>query len=177
MAVAAQAPLAAPCSAPSRARGWSRVGGIVLGGLVWAGCGASLAPGEAARDANDTRQAGALDAPAFDDPAPLASSNGVAQLTWSGPPADYEVQLEHGEHARTVYRGPLPSAHLSGLPEGDHAVRVRVHEDGAASPWSAAKVVQVRHHASALVWPLVGLGLLTFGGTVATVLRSSRGSA
>jgi hypothetical protein len=148
---------AAPVDAPFRswARRWSSVPGLAVAGFLigWVGPSAAATP-------------------AFDDLAPLVSHDGVAQLSWSGPPADYEVRLEQGERARVVYRGSLPSAHLSGLLEGDYAVRVR--EGGVASPWSAAKPILVRHHPLPLVLGLMGLGLLAFVGTVVVVLHSSR---
>lgn len=156
-----------------RRSGHSRAAFLVAGTVVV--IGARIAQPSTARAAVQ----GSLQrtAPVFDDPAPLVSHDGVAPLSWGGPPGDYEVRLEHDEHARIVYRGRAATAHVSGLREGDYAVRVRALHDGGASPWSAAKLVRVRHHPRSLVYVLVGLGLLTFVGTAGVVLGSSRGAA
>jgi hypothetical protein len=120
--------------------------------------------------------AAAPSTPAFDDPAPHVSHDGSVQLAWPGPLGDYEVELRQPPHepARVVYRGRMPSAHLSGLREGDYTVRVRAHDPDGASPWSEPKALSVRHHPLPLVYTLMALGLLTFAGTAAVVLRSSR---
>lgn len=131
--------------------------------------------------------------PAFDDPASHVSHDGALQLSWPGELGDYEVQLRqsqgssqgqgqsptpnHYADPRIVYRGRMPSAHLSGLLEGDYLVRVRAHDPGGASPWSPDKELLVRHHPLPLVYALMGLGLLTFASTAFVVLRSSRRAA
>lgn len=155
---------------------WSSLrGGAVVGlALAWAGPSAAAPP-----------------TPAFEDPAPHTSYDGSLQLEWPGELGDYEVQLRPGPNTepnphpdshddpsivvtRVVYRGRMPSAHLSGLLEGDYLVRVRAHDDSGASSWSPDKEILVRHHPLPLVYALMGLGLLTFVGTAAVVLRSSR---
>lgn len=103
----------------------------------------------------------------------MVSHDGVAQLSWPGELGDYEVRVNE----RVVYRGRMPSAHLSGMREGDYEARVRARDDDGWSPWSEAKLVQVRHHPLSLVYALMGLGLLTFAGTAVVVLRSSRRAA
>lgn len=113
--------------------------------------------------------------PAFEDPEPFVSNDGSIQLTWSGELGDYEVELTTADGtARVVYRGRMPSAHLSGQLEGDYALRVRAHDEHGASPWSEPKVLSVRHHPLPFVYTLMGLGLLTFVGTAGVVLSSSR---
>jgi len=114
-------------------------------------------------------------APAFDDPAPTESHDGTLQLTWAGEPSDYEVELREGDDTRVIYRGRLPSAHVSGLPDGHYALRVREHEAEGWSAWSEPKPVEVRHHPMSLVWTLVGLGAVVFTATAAVVLYSARG--
>jgi hypothetical protein len=128
-------------------------------GLCWLGAGVTSA------------------APAFDDPAPVVSRDGGVQLSWPGALGDYEVELRQGEGSRVVYRGRMPSAHLSGLREGDYELRLRQRDGGEWSPWSPAKALQVRHHSPFMVYALLGLGLLTFAGTAFVVLRASRGAA
>lgn len=160
------APVREPLGAPSRARRWSIRGlaasAWLLGLLAWPGTSSAAVP-----------------APGFDDPAPHTSRNGAVQLSWPGPLGDYEVELEEprsGPDGRTrvVYRGRMPSAHLSGLLEGDYSVRVRARERELWSPWSSAKVIHVRHLPLPMVYTLVALGLLTFLGTAVVVLRASR---
>lgn len=116
--------------------------------------------------------------PAFDDMALHTSHDGSIQLSWPGPLGDYEVELHevtsHGARERVVYRGRMPSAHLSGLLEGNYAVRVRARVGEAWSPWSSAKSIHVRHHPLPMVYTLMGLGLLTFVGTAVIVLREWR---
>lgn len=112
--------------------------------------------------------------PAFEDPAPSTSHNGAVQVQWSGGRGEYEVQLRHGEHVRSAYRGPMASAHLSGLVDGEYALQVRARtEDGGWTAWSAPKRVTVEHHPMSLVWVLMSLGLLTFAATAVVVVRSS----
>jgi len=114
--------------------------------------------------------------PVFDDPEPSVSHNGVVQMEWADLQGEYEVQLRTGERARVVYSGRMPSAHVSGLVDGEYTMKVRARVDGASwTSWSAPKIVTVAHHPMPLVWTLMSLGLLTFVATAAVVVRSSRG--
>lgn len=119
--------------------------------------------------------AGATSPPAFDDPAPAVSNDGALQMAWSAARGEYEVELRQGGQRRIVYRGPIPSAHISGLSDGEYAVRVRARpEDAAWTAWSAPKLLTVDHHPLPLVWTLMGLGLLTFAATAMMVVGGSR---
>lgn len=170
MALAAPAArVAAPTSARLRGWRWPRLCGLVVVGLVLCGVGPGVAVARARADA-----------PAFEDPGPVVSHDGSVQLSWPGPLGDYEVELRRiatDDAERVAYRGRMPSAHLSGLLEGDYAVRVRAHHEHGSSPWSEPKRIEVRHHPLPLVYALLTLGLLTFAGTAVVVLRSSRRAA
>ncbi len=114
----------------------------------------------------------ALASPSFDEPAPIVSHDGTARVQWSGGPGDYELRLQDGERARLVYRGRMPSAHVSGLPNGEYQLEVRARDGDVWGPWSSAKAVTVSHHAMSLVLALMSLGLVTFVATAWIVLRA-----
>lgn len=118
----------------------------------------------------------ALAAPSFDEPAPAQSADGSLQLAWGEALGEFEVELRHEGTVRTVYTGRMPSAHVSGLPNGHYELRVRAREGDGWSPWSEPKVLDVEHHPMSLVWTLMALGALVFVGTAVVVLRSDRGA-
>lgn len=116
--------------------------------------------------------------PVLQSPEPIVSHDGVVQLEWPDQLDEYEVQLRQGERTWSVYRGVMPSAHVSGLPDGEYTLRVRARsEDAEWSEWSPPKRVTVEHHPMALVFTLMSLGLLTFAATAAVVVRSSSEAA
>lgn len=116
------------------------------------------------------------DAPPRFDQSALSSDNGVAQLTWSDVGAGYEMRLSGPDMpVRTVYRGHLPSAHVSGLPNGAYEVSVRARRDGRAwSAWSEPARIDVHHHPMQLVWLLLTTGAVTFLVTIGTLVVAAR---
>ncbi|TPV95926.1 MAG: hypothetical protein B7733_07490 [Myxococcales bacterium FL481] len=115
--------------------------------------------------------------PTFVDSA-IQSSNGVVQLEWSASEGPYEVELAQDGVRRTVYRGSVPSAHVSGLRDGEYHARVRARRDDRSwSNWSGPALIRVEHHAMPLVWTLLGTGAVTFiatGFAVAWAVRRHR---
>src|SRR5690606_10845557 len=112
MASAAQAArVAVPLGARPRAWRWRSLFGLASGlcGRATMVVGLGLAWGVPAL------ASAAPSTPAFEDPEPFVSNDGSIQLTWSGELGDYEVELTTADGtARVVYRGRMPSAHLSG---------------------------------------------------------------
>lgn len=118
--------------------------------------------------------AAATPVPTLDSPERVESADGSLQLSWGEQLADYEVRMRHGEVERIVYRGRMPSAHVSGLPNGEYQLQVRTGGDDGWSAWSEPTLLVVEHHPMSLVWTLVALGALVFAGTAVVVLRSDR---
>jgi hypothetical protein len=114
--------------------------------------------------------------PSFDQPE-LSSQNGSAVLEWAGEADRYEVQHARAfdfSDAEVIYVGSIPSAHVSGLRDGEHLFRVRA---SGATTWSDPAVLRVEHHSMLLVWPLMALGAGVFLATAGFVARhaSARG--
>jgi hypothetical protein len=104
----------------------------------------------------------------------LHSHNGAALLRWTGLGVAFEVQRARERDfsdAQVLYVGSLPSAHVSGLRNGEHYFRVRSVDDHA---WSAPTTLTVEHHSMALVWPLFAVGAAVFLTTAAFVTAQVR---
>ncbi|MEX1362261.1 MAG: fibronectin type III domain-containing protein [Nannocystaceae bacterium] len=115
-----------------------------------------------------------MPAPTLESPGRVESADGSLQLSWGDQLADYEVRMRHGDEERIVYRGRMPSAHVSGLPNGEYQLQARARGDEGWSAWSEPTLLVVEHHPMSLVWTLVALGALVFAGTAVVVLRSDR---
>ena len=108
----------------------------------------------------------------------LRSDNGVAQLHWKSAADHFQVQLR-GDAVRDqiIHEGRMPSAHLSGLPDGTYAVRVRAENDGEWSAWSPPRTIVVEHVSLSVVAVPMVLGAITFGATAAVVVTQARRDA
>jgi hypothetical protein len=101
-------------------------------------------------------------------------------LEWqaSDEAAMFEVEHARSENfhgARVFYQGAFPSAHVSGLRNGEHVFRVRAQDEhGDWSGWSEPMHLTVAHHSMALVWPLFGLGAAVFFCTLGFVVFQVR---
>lgn len=79
-----------------------------------------------------------------------------------------------------AYQGRLPSAYVSGLPNGRYYFRARIEPQNGdpPGPWSQVVAVDVAHHPLSRVWPVLGVGALIFlatcGVLVEGMFRSSR---
>jgi hypothetical protein len=112
-------------------------------------------------------------APAFEQQE-LHSRNGAALLEWTGEGDAFEVQRARRSDfadAQVLYVGSMPSAHVSGLRDGEHHFRVRTVDDDT---WSAPATLTVQHHSMALVWPLFAVGAVVFLATAAFVAAAAR---
>lgn len=147
--------------APTRAR--------LVGGASWAAAAVAAASWLVSADA--------VAAPRFSQGPVIESDNGAALLEWEHADDETEYQVERirdSGSAVVVYSGPMPSAHVSGLRQGEHQFRVRARTEAGWSDWSPAVVVAVEHHPMALVWTLFGLGAAVFLATGGFVLRQVR---
>lgn len=84
-------------------------------------------------------------------------------------------------NAEIAYQGRLPSAYVSGLPNGRYYFRARIEPQTPgepAGPWSEVVAVDVQHHPLSRVWPVLGVGALIFlatcGVLVEGMFRSAR---
>ena len=116
--------------------------------------------------------------PAFVDGLPDEVEEGHVTLRWKSRPlaGDETYQLQHGSNAafddaRTVLDGKDDTSFISGLPDGEHYFRVRLHSGrGKAGPWSVDYSLTVEHHSLAVSLGLFGVGAIVFVLTVAFVM-------
>ncbi len=109
----------------------------------------------------------AVEAPRWEMQRPVAAGEGHVLLNWAAVDGADLYEVVEGEKVR--YRGPDLAFFASGLVEGAHEFRVRA--DGGA--WSEPLEVVVNYPAAWKVWTLLGVGLVVFGLTVATVVKGS----
>lgn len=73
-----------------------------------------------------------------------------------------------------AYQGRLPSAYVSGLPNGRYYFRARIEpqtEGATPGDWSDVVTLDVAHHPLSRVWPVLGVGGLIFLATCAVLLE------
>ncbi|MCB0664899.1 MAG: hypothetical protein KDC80_03710 [Saprospiraceae bacterium] len=131
-------------------------------------------------------QAQSLPTPYFIPDKNENSETGYIQLKWIAQSDEdetilYQYQLQQAEDStfssgKEIYRGNDLASFISGLSNGNYYYRVRVIDEDRKEngPWSATKLVAVKHHSLELALSLFTLGGIVFLSTVLIVVRGSR---
>lgn len=121
----------------------------------------------------------AVPPPTFAGDATETTREGNLQLKWEGGESlEYELQRSDAADfaaATTIYRGGARARFVSGLPDGHYHFRARAREgDGAWSPWSATKTLEVKHWPRSRALGLMGFGAVVFALTAGMILLGGR---
>ena len=108
--------------------------------------------------------------PAFTEQGPLRSDAGNFLVKWQAQePVSLEMQPPDGASV-TVYSGHNAAYFLSGLRNGDYAMRLK----DATGSTTDTLTLHVQHQSLSRALLLLALGAIAFFATVAVVLRGAR---
>ncbi|TWT93505.1 hypothetical protein Pla100_40230 [Neorhodopirellula pilleata] len=106
---------------------------------------------------------------------------GYQSLTWEPLPIEADVTYEVVDESDNVfYRGGLPEAFISGLPDGEHTFEVRAWTTNAygdvvlIAASDTPAVVLVDHWPMSQAWILLGVGAIVFGILIGLIVIGDR---